>query len=230
MRPLLVALLLGFFLPPVPSAAYAEARKPFISVKPMSKMLYQGATLQSTDFSCGAASFTALLYAYFKDYNYRENQLIDEMLLRMSDEENASVTAEGFSMLNLKNLAERLGYVAHGVNLPVEAAEKLKGPIIILLKKKDANHFVVLKGVKGSHAFIADPATGHYRMAMHELQRHWGGESLIIGRDGFGLPTEHSFALPYNNSFAPEQESARMGSRLKPMQINNADVYRLRRF
>ncbi len=213
-----------------PCAYAGESAKPLISVKSMKQMRLEGATLQTLDYSCGPASLVALLHGYFKDYHYGEPQLVDEMLLRMDEKEYATATKEGFSMLNLKQLAERLGYVAHGVKLPITAAEKLKGPIIILLKTEESNHFVVLKGAKAGRAFITDPARGHLRVPLWELARQWNGESLIIGRKDVGLPTAHVFSLPTNNSFAPEEESVRLGRRMRPMKISNYELYRLPKF
>ena len=47
---------------------------------------------------------------------------------------------EGFSMLDLKNTSQRLGYLADGVMLPQRAIAALNGPVIILLRKQNANH------------------------------------------------------------------------------------------
>ena len=115
---------------------------------------------------------------------------------------------EGFSMLDLKNTSQRLGYLADGVMLPQRAIAALNGPVIILLRKQNANHFVVLKGATQGRAFIADPARGHLRIPLYEFLSQWKGEALIWGRTGFGLPKEHGLSILQGNA-APERESAR---------------------
>jgi len=93
--------------------------------------------------------------------------------------------------------------------LPQRAITALNGPIIILLRKQNVNHFVILKGATQGRAFIADPARGHLRIPLYELFSQWKGEALIIGRTGFGLPKEHGLSIPQGNAAAPERESVR---------------------
>ncbi|MFJ4386079.1 cysteine peptidase family C39 domain-containing protein [Pseudomonas sp. NPDC089408] len=145
-------------------------------------------------------------------------QILADIVYRLSKDEEIERMHEGFSMLDLKQSAQRLGYSAAGVMLPIEAASQLKGPVIILLRPNNTklHHFVVLKGVSGGHAFLADPARGHLRMPLFELAAQWRGETLILGRDGFGLPLQHALTPPRGNAVAPEQQVTRALQRVPP--------------
>lgn len=165
---------------------------------------------QTLDYSCGAAALAILLGRYFGEA-LDEAQILADIVYRLSKEEEAERMHEGFSMLDLKQSTERLGYHAAGIMLPIEAAARLEGPVIILLRPNNLklHHFVVLKGISGGHAFLADPARGHLRMPLFELAEQWHGETLVIGREGFGLPRRHALTPPQGNAVAPEQHVTR---------------------
>lgn len=193
-------------------SSYAKAEEvqslPYFQLRSFNSMKFQHIDKQTMDYSCGAASLAILLSSYFED-TVNEVTLLEDIICRLSDNEMEIRYKEGFSMLDLKHLAERLGYNATGVKLPHTAASKLRGPIIILLKKHKLNHFVVLKGAKLGRAFIADPVAGHIRIPFYDLISEWDGEALILGKAGFGLPREHDLSVPSGKNVAPEQETIR---------------------
>lgn len=179
-----------------------------VQVKSIKQLKMQGIERQTLDYSCGAAALSILLKDYFGD-SYEEKDILADIIFRLSSDEMTDRIKDGFSMLDLKRVAERLGYDAQGIMLPIEATSKLPGPVIILLRRKTLNHFVVLKGVVDGRAFIADPARGHLRVPLYELQQEWQGETLVIGRDNFGLPSKHDLAIPSGHLIAPENETVR---------------------
>lgn len=183
-------------------------QSPYFQLRSFKNMQFKNIDKQTMDYSCGAASLAILLSSYFED-KANELTLLEDIICRLSDNEMEVRYREGFSMLDLKRLAERLGYNATGVKLPYSAAAKLRGPIIVLLKKHKLNHFVVLKGARQGRAFIADPVAGHIRMPLRELFAVWDGEALILGRMNFGLPREHGLSIPLGKNVAPEQETIR---------------------
>jgi hypothetical protein len=44
---------------------------------------------------------------------------------------------------------------------------------------------------------------------LYELFEEWHGEALIIGREGFGLPTQYTLKIPTGGAIAPEKETVR---------------------
>ncbi|WP_212637020.1 C39 family peptidase [Desulfovibrio gilichinskyi] len=171
---------------------------------------------QTLDYSCGAAALSILLTDYFED-EIDEITVLDNIVFHLSDEEIKERIVEGFSMLDLKKTAEGLGYTADGVMLPHESITALKGPVIILLRRVKTNHFVVLKGASQGRAFIADPTRGNLRVPLYDLFDEWSGETLIVGRDGFGLPQKHKLSTPKGRNVAPEERTTRA---LQTIRVN----------
>jgi len=177
-------------------------------LKSMSLLKMQGIERQTLDYSCGAAALALLLSRYFED-PITEEHVLSDRVLRLADTAILERIHEGFSMLDLKSAAENLGYTANGVLLPPGSLYALKGPVIILLRRRKLNHFVVLKGVAHGHAFLADPSRGHLRLPLFELFQEWKGETLIVGRDGFGMPAHHNLSIPKGQYLSPETDVVR---------------------
>jgi len=179
-----------------------------INIKPVSEIKMSGIERQTKDYSCGAAALSILLTLYFGD-SIEEMDILSDIVYRLNKEQTVESMTKGFSMYDLKMAAERLGYMASGIKLSAKSASKLKGPIIILLKDEGFNHFVILKGITQGRAFITDPAKGHYRIQLYDLLKTWEGESLVVGYDGFGLPSFHGLNHPYGADVAPERYTVR---------------------
>lgn len=164
---------------------------------------------QGLDYSCGSASMATILEYYFGD-PISESSLTLDMTARLSKEELEDRIKEGFSMLDMRDTLVRFGYQAVGVKLSFEQAEKLKGPIIVLLRKEEINHFVVLKGVVNDNDLvqISDPTSGNLKLTKSEFLHYWQGEALAIGKAGFELSDAVSLKANQDSS-SPAQESAR---------------------
>lgn len=200
LRLLLLAVLLEFS-----ATSSAEYRPDLHSVK---QLRMKGIERQTLDFSCGAAVLSMLLEKYFQD-SYSEAALISDIVYRLSDDEIKNRLRDGFSMLDLKKLAIRLGYSAVGVHLVKSALQSLPGPVIVLLRDDTVNHFVVIKAVSSGYVYIADPSRGNIRIPLHELDKLWDGETLILGRENFGLPVAHALSVSSRKQMFMEKEMAR---------------------
>jgi predicted double-glycine peptidase len=177
-------------------------------LQPIKQLQMAGIERQTLDYSCGAAALTIMFNRYFGDA-VKEQDVLADIVFRLSSEEAQARMVEGFSMLDLKQTAERLGYQAEGLSLGREQVARLRGPVIILLRRKTLNHFVVLKGVGQGKAFLADPARGHVRVPLHELFEEWQGETLTIFRVTSDLPDRHGLNIPRGSGVAPERETVR---------------------
>ena len=178
------------------------------SVVPMNQLKMQGIGRQTLDYSCGAAALSILLSNYYK-IEISEMDVLFDMVLRKNSEDIKIVMNEGFSIYDLKEAVERLGFSASGIILDVNSAAKLNGPVILLFRNKLANHFVVLRGISQGRVFITDPALGHYRLPLHELEKKWKGETLVVERTGFDLPANGEFGIPSGKSVASERDVVR---------------------
>ncbi len=190
----------------IATASLSAQSKP--KLKSMKELKTQGIQRQTLDYSCGASALSTLMQKYFND-SITERDILSDILFHSTHEELTKSFHEGFSMLDLKLASERLGYKVYGVQLNINSAKRLKGPVIILLRRKRLNHFVILRGISEEKVFIVDPSRGFERTSTRQLEKEWKGETLILAKDGFGLPKNHPLSLPDVRFVAPERNSIR---------------------
>ena len=164
---------------------------------------------QRYDYSCGAAALATLLRYYFADDRLDERGILEGIMGRLSEDETGDRIQNGFSLLDLKQQAERLGYQAAGVKLGLGRLPKLRGPVLVHLVCDGERHFAILRGVREDRVFLADPSRGNVRMPVHQFAREWTGLALVLGKKGFGLPAEHALAVPSDTPLRPELDGAR---------------------
>ena len=84
-------------------------------------------------------------------------------------------SGRGETLLELRNLAEKIGLAARGVKVGVEALKQLAVPAIL---HWDMNHFVVLERVKQNGIVIMDPAAGRMVVPWTDVDRSFTGIAL----------------------------------------------------
>lgn len=87
----------------------------------------------------------------------------------------ASHSGRGESLLDLRNLAERMGLSARGVRLGLGALASLPKPAIL---HWDMNHFVVLERVTRSGIVIMDPTAGRIAIPWKDVNKSFTGVAL----------------------------------------------------
>lgn len=154
---------------------------------------------QKTDFSCGAAALATILrYGYGEDIT--EQQIIKAML-KLSDP--AVIKKKGFSLLDLKKYVQTRGMRAHGYKVNLEALEKLKIPVIVLLDTGGYQHFVVVKKARNGKVHVSDPALGNKIMPGDKFTKGWNGIVFAV----VGKPIKKdSPLLEANGPFQVEKE------------------------
>ena len=141
---------------------------------------YKGLVRQRYDLSCGAASLATILRYYYED-RVDESDIIEEMLKRGDQEK---IAEKGFSLLDLKEYAERKSYRAGGYKAKLSSLRRLKIPGIVLLNSKKYKHFAVLKGIKKGQVYLGDPASGNRSMSTKAFDEAWNGVVfLVVGND-----------------------------------------------
>jgi hypothetical protein len=149
--------------------------KPILSMK---EIRNEGVVRQRWDISCGAAALSTLLTYDFKD-NTPETDIVVWMLHRTSP---ARVRARrGFSLLDMKRFAQARGYTAEGfsdMSMAELAAET--SAVIVPIRLKGFDHFVVVKGVAAGRVFLADPGFGNTTMPVDRFQKLWKNGIVFI--------------------------------------------------
>jgi uncharacterized protein len=166
-------------LPAVGHAADVSAGGQLYSV-PMHTLMdlrFKNVVHQTHDLSCGAAAIATLLDYYYGD-DVTEQQAIEGMM-KLGD--NTKINKDGFSMLELKRFGESRGYQTGGFKLnKVEDLQKLKVPVVTLIRSRGYSHFVVIKGIVDGVVYIADPAYGNRTRRLESFEPDWNHVVLVL--------------------------------------------------
>lgn len=151
-----------------------------VPVRTYTDLRFKEVIRQAYDVSCGAAA-VATLFTHYYGEPISEKKIIDLILETASKQQKQNIERAGFSMLELKNAGEELGFQVGGFKLP-EAAKlgELQVPAITLTNVRGYNHFVVIKGVKSNEVYLADPAFGNRVRTLDEFSEEWNGVVLVF--------------------------------------------------
>ena len=148
-------------------------------IKSMRELRYQGVVVQHYDYSCGAAAVATLLtYSYGRPTPEAEPFL---QMFRQGDK--AKIVKLGFSLLDMKNYLQSLGYNVSGFKLSLTQLEQVKVPGIALVVVNGYTHFVVIRAVNDTSVLFADPARGMQIVSRHQFNKIWDGVLLVIKND-----------------------------------------------
>ena len=138
----------------------------------------EGVVRQKWDISCGAAALSTLLTYQFKD-STPETDIVVWMLHRTDP---ARVRERhGFSLLDMKHFAQARGYTAEGFSdMSMEELANQKSAVIVPIRLKGFDHFVVVKGIVDGRVFLADPGFGNVTMKVDRFQKLWKNGIVFI--------------------------------------------------
>lgn len=122
--------------------------------------------MQLEALECGAAAL-AMVMAYYDKWVPLEQVRRD-----------CGVSRNGSNAKNMLNAARSYGFDAQGIRCDTDALRSdITLPCII---HWNFNHFVVLTGFRGKHAYINDPAKGNIRVTYDELDRAFTGICIQV--------------------------------------------------
>lgn len=166
---------------------------------------------QQEEYSCGAAALATLLTFYFGD-STSEREILTLLENPLSEEEKKTKSTHGFSLLDLKQVAQTKGYRAAGFKLSFSEVVQLKAPVIVFLEPLGYKHFAVYRGFDRGRIYLADPARGNLRMSMGRFLDEWKGIIFVLGKDTERTIEEHPLSVP--NPLYVQPELARMNGHL----------------
>ena len=180
----------------VPAAAgnvpYRFFDKPVMekSVETLKERRLRQVVHQSVDFSCGAATVATILQYYYGQPVTEKDAIMGMFALG----DRAKIRQMGFSLLDMKNFAEKLHYKAVGYKITeVDKLKELKVPVIALIDTQTYKHFVVIRKVTDDYVYLSDPSWGNRRMKLNDFGKVWNNIILAISgprlADASGLYT-----------------------------------------
>jgi predicted double-glycine peptidase len=198
-----------------PVSLSAEKARQAEKFKTWKDVRQQHVVMQRYDYSCGAAAMATLMRYYFGE-DITERDVLLDILEHISAEATKKRKKEGFSLLDLKEYAERHGYQAAGVDLELEALRQLVGPVLVYLETDGYKHFAILRGSREDRVFLADPSRGNVSMPVSRFVKQWSGITLVLGKEGFGTPAAYPLAVDSASPFRPQLQAARRALYLRP--------------
>lgn len=138
-----------------------------VKVASLKERRFQTTIRQQHDYSCGSAALATLL-------TYQYNDPVDEATVfkaMWEDGDQAKISREGFSLLDMKHYLQRAGYAADGYTAPLEKLAEVGIPAIVLIRDNGYNHFVVVRGIKNGKVAVADPSMGARSIPMEQFER-----------------------------------------------------------
>jgi len=138
---------------------------------------------QETDYSCGAAALATLMRFYFHD-QVSEKEILDLLQQNLSPQQKKDRAAKGFSLLELKQIAEIKGYQAAGFKMPIWELAEVVAPVIVFVEPFGYKHFAVYRGIDRGRIYLADPARGNLRMSIGRFLDEWSGIVFVLGKPG----------------------------------------------
>ncbi|MEM7701041.1 MAG: C39 family peptidase [Pseudomonadota bacterium] len=137
---------------------------------------FRSVVRQRYDFSCGSAAVATLL-TYHYDQPISE-RVPFQVMWKLGDQE--AIKKVGFSMLDMRNYLQSIGYRAEGFKLRPEQLIEVKRPVIVLLDLDGFKHFVVVKGQTKDQVLVGDSVLGITKYSNEDFAKYWNGVALAI--------------------------------------------------
>ena len=142
-------------------------------------------TRQQAGFDCGTAALATLLSFY-------TNRAVepDDMVRSQSftTDEWLRVRREGFSLVQLADMAAALKVKPSVTRLPSRALLSVPLPVLVYLRLPTGPHFSVLTGIAGQRVTLADPTQGALMWTLNQFLRAWAPDGLGLLLSVKGAP------------------------------------------
>jgi hypothetical protein len=205
LKRILAALVIVLALESVPSGAEPgrPVREPRRPVRSLLEQRHERVVIQAWDLSCGAAALATVL-KYQHDDPVSEREVALAMIGREEYIANPGLVRyrHGFSLLDLKRYVDERGYegVGYGKLLIEDLIER--APVMVPVRFRGYNHFVVFRGAMGDSVLLADPAFGNRSMSIEKFEAAWldyaefGRVGFVVARRDGAEPPNRLTPLP----------------------------------
>lgn len=171
---------LPMWTPPRAGAPIRDSRREFgIEPVPYVYLKTRNIVMQQRDYSCGAAALATMMRYYWRQ-DVEEIDVLKVIEAMLTKEELKDRVENGLSIADLRRAAVKLGYQSAIGKMTIEKLTESKIPVIVALKQKDFNHFVVVRAFQGSYVYLADPIRGNVRMLVADFSDQWIENTLLV--------------------------------------------------
>jgi predicted double-glycine peptidase len=147
-------------------------------VRSLQEMRQENLIIQQWDSSCAAAALATIL-TYDLRYPVTEEQVALGML-KQTDPLRVRHRG-GFSLLDMKRYAAELNFRSSGYTEMTLDDLGARVPMIVPIKVRGYDHFVVVRNVTEREVRIADPGFGNYMMSRERFNNVWPGVGFKVG-------------------------------------------------
>lgn len=137
----------------------------------------ENVVIQRWDNSCAAAALATIL-TYDLGFPVSEEQVARGMMMK-TDPLRVKYRG-GFSLLDMKRYAAQAGFDSDGYSGMSLADLSAQAPMIVPVRVRGYDHFVVVRHADENGVDIADPGFGNYRMRPARFIASWSGIGFQI--------------------------------------------------
>ena len=135
--------------------------------------------MQQRDYSCGAAALATIARYYWQD-DVTEDTFMQALLEMLTAEEVRDRVENGLAISDLRRVAVKKGYFSTIGTLPWNELVKTKVPLIIPIKTREHDHFVVYRGSDLDRVYLADPIRGNIRVPIPRFLGEWQKNAILV--------------------------------------------------
>lgn len=161
--------------------------------------------LREWDLSCGAAALATLMTYQLGD-QVGEREVAINLIQREDYIENPELVRRqlGFSLLDLKNFVDERSFLGLGFgDMDLEDLVEM-APVIVPVRVRGYNHFVIFRGMYKGRVLLADPAWGNRTMTVEDFEDSSWLVYPDLGHVGFVVANADGSLPP--NRMAPEPD------------------------
>jgi len=135
--------------------------------------------MQNREYSCGAAAMATVLRYYWGDAVKEEN-VLSTLMQMLTPEEIKDRVKNGLAISDLRRTAVKMGYQATIGTMSFEKLAAARVPLVVPIRLKKYNHFVVFRGVVDGRVYLADPIRGNVRPTISEFCSQWQKHTVLV--------------------------------------------------
>ena len=151
--------------------------------------------MQTRDYSCGAAALATVLRYYWGD-PVGEDDVLIVLLKTLTPEETKDRFKHGLAISDLRRAAVDMGYLSTIGTISLQQLSQARAPVVVALKIKEYDHFVVYRGMCDGRVYLADPIRGNVRPTIPEFNGQWQKNAiLVVVKPGTAPPLQSALSI-----------------------------------